>query len=112
MSDKYVSKYRKIIMFLRRSKLAEALNKGTGLLPYSEAVLNVEIPYNPDGSQAVDDDYIQTEKDKKLAALRDKYGELDAKEITWMIVKIKLETPVIEDVKSQLDKIKKDLFSI
>ncbi len=91
-------------MFLRKSKLEEALKKGNNLLPYSEAVLSVEIPHNPDGSQAVDDDYIQTEKDKKLAALRDTYGEIDVKEITWMIVKIQFETPVIADFNSMLTK--------
>ncbi len=78
-------------MFLRKSRLEEILKKGTSLLPYNEAIQSIEIPHNPDGSQAVDDDYIQTEKDKKLSSLRDKYGKIDDFEITWVFVKLKIQ---------------------
>jgi hypothetical protein len=99
-------------MFSRKSKFEESLKKGTNLLPYSEAVLCVDIPHNPDGSQSVDDDYIKTEKDKKLAALRDKYGEIDEKEITWMIVKTKSQDSRDSGLESTLTKTTENLFKI
>jgi hypothetical protein len=61
-------------------------------IPKSETVQTIELTKLPDGTILEGDDYIQAEKDRKVLALKEKYGFIDEKQITW--VKIKKDQPL------------------
>lgn len=56
-------------------------------IPKSENVQTIEVTKLPDGGIAEGDDYINQVKEKKLGALRTKYGDIDENQITWVMVK-------------------------
>ncbi|MCP4716376.1 MAG: hypothetical protein GY868_14750 [Deltaproteobacteria bacterium] len=77
-----------MIMKLRTGKLEKALRqKRKTQIPFSETIQHVVVTKLQGGDIAEDEEYIQAEKDKKLETLKSKYGEIDAAEITWVMVK-------------------------
>jgi len=56
-------------------------------MPKSENIQTIEVTRLPDGRFAEGDDYIEQVKEKKLAALRAQYGDIDESQITWVLVK-------------------------
>jgi len=56
-------------------------------IPKSETVQTIEITKCPDGSIVEDQAYIKAEKEKKLATLKQRYGQLEESQITWVMVK-------------------------
>jgi hypothetical protein len=56
-------------------------------IPKSENVQTIEVTKMPDGGIAEGDEYIQQVKEKKLGALKTKYGDIDENQITWVMVK-------------------------
>ncbi len=62
-------------------------------IPKSETVQTIELTKTPDGNVLEGEDYIQAEKDRKVQALKEKYGSIDEKQITW--VKIKKDPAIV-----------------
>jgi hypothetical protein len=56
-------------------------------IPKSETVQTIEITKRPDGLVIEDEAYIKAEKEKKLAALKERYGQIEESQITWVMVK-------------------------
>ena len=71
----------------RAGKLAKsiAMKKHT-IVPYSETIQHIVITKLPDGTMAEGTDYITAEKERLLEQLRNKYGEIDESQITWIMV--------------------------
>jgi hypothetical protein len=62
-------------------------------IPKSETVQTIELTKTPDGNVLEGEDYIQAEKDRKVQALKEKYGSIDERQITW--VKIKKDPAIV-----------------
>jgi len=56
-------------------------------IPKSETVQTIELTKLPDGTILEGDDFILAEKERKVLALKEKYGALDEKQITWVTIK-------------------------
>ena len=56
-------------------------------IPKSEHVQTIELTKQPDGTVLEGEDYIQAEKERKLQALKEKYGAIDERQITWVKIK-------------------------
>ncbi len=59
------------------------------VVPMSEGIQGIEVTQLDNGQIAEDDTYIAAEKEKKLAALRERYGEIDESQIEWVMIKKK-----------------------
>ncbi len=64
-------------------------------IPKSETVQTIELTRLPDGSILEGDDFILAEKDRKVLALKEKYGSIDEKQITWVKIKKDQTTPAL-----------------
>ena len=62
-------------------------------IPKSEIIQTIELTKLPDGNILEGEDYIQAEKERKVLALKEKYGSIDEKQITW--VKIKKDPAIV-----------------
>ena len=56
-------------------------------IPKSETVQTIELTKLPDGSILEGDDFILAEKKRKVLALKEKYGSIDEKQLTWVKIK-------------------------
>ncbi|MCX5899605.1 MAG: hypothetical protein NTX06_02515 [Proteobacteria bacterium] len=56
-------------------------------IPKSETVQTIELTKLPDGSILEGEEFILAEKDRKVLALKEKYGSIDEKQITWVKIK-------------------------
>jgi len=75
---------------IKRGKLENILAAKRQInMPKSENIQSVEVTRLPDGRFAEGDDYIEQVKEKKLAALKAQYGDIDETQITWVLVKKK-----------------------
>lgn len=75
-------------MFKKTGKLAKIIaSKKRINIPYTETVLSIEVTRRADGSIAEGEEYIQSEKEKKIGTLKNKYGDIDESHITWVMVK-------------------------
>ncbi len=75
-------------MIKKTGKLAKTIaSKQRINIPYTETVLSVEVTRLADGSIAESTEYIQSEKEKKIETLKNKYGDIDEGHITWVMVK-------------------------
>ena len=62
-------------------------------IPKSETVQSIELTRLPDGSVLEDDEYIRSEKERKLEALKEKYGNIDESQVTWVKIKKEKNAP-------------------
>ena len=56
-------------------------------IPKSETVQTIELTKLPDGTILEGEEFILAEKDRKVLALKEKYGSIDEKQITWVKIK-------------------------
>lgn len=62
-------------------------------MPKSENIQSIEVTRLPDGGFAESDEHINQIKEKKLEALRARYGDIDESQITWVMVKKNKDQP-------------------
>jgi hypothetical protein len=62
-------------------------------IPKSETVQTIELTKLPDGSILEGENFILAEKDRKVLALKEKYGSIDEKQITWVTIKKEQANP-------------------
>ncbi len=62
-------------------------------IPKSETVQTIEVTKLPDGSILEGDDYIASEKERKILALKERYGAIDETQITWIKIKKEQTAP-------------------
>ena len=75
-------------MFQRKGKLAKMIaSKRRINVPFSETVQSIEVSRHADGSIVESPELIAAEKEKRLAELKAKYGDMDETNITWIMVK-------------------------
>ncbi|MEI6127694.1 MAG: hypothetical protein WCQ99_14200 [Pseudomonadota bacterium] len=56
-------------------------------IPKSENIQTIEVTKLPDGKIAEGEEYLRQQKQKKIEALRAKYGDIDENQLTWVVVK-------------------------
>jgi hypothetical protein len=73
---------------IKRGKLEKYLStKPFNNFPKSENIQTIEVTRLPDGRIRETEDDIQAEKQRKIEALRAKYGAIDEAQIEWIMVK-------------------------
>lgn len=73
---------------IKTGKLENILaSKRLDNIPKSENIQTIEVTKLPDGTIAEGEDFLQRQKEKKIGALKAKYGDIDEKQLTWVVVK-------------------------
>jgi hypothetical protein len=62
-------------------------------IPKSETVQSIEVTRLPDGSILENNEQIQAQKECKVQALQERYGAIDATQITWVTIKKEQTAP-------------------
>jgi hypothetical protein len=77
-----------LLRMIKRGKLENILStRPCTSIPKSENIQTIEVMQMPDGSTRENQEAILVEKQRKLDALRCRYGTIDESEIVWVMVK-------------------------
>jgi hypothetical protein len=77
-----------LLRMIKRGKLENILSaRPCTNIPKSENIQTIEVMLMPDGSNRENEEAILVEKQRKVDALKSRYGSINESEILWVMVK-------------------------